>query len=274
MITKKENFQETGDIECNPVRNFFKLYSDGFKNGDLLNDKHIELKCFHTSKVCENIIDIGRSFDMSHEQLNFVEILALLHDIGRFEQYQKYRTFDDSVSENHAVLGLKVLEKEKILYGFSDVQKEIIFRSILNHNTRSVPENEPDSIDFYSRLLRDADKLDIWRVSIEMNIIFKLQEEILPDFYTLPQPSLQSFKERKTLKLEEACTMYDTTIFRLSWIFDLNFIRSFEIFKERKIGQKLLNKVPHSDDLDQIGQLVENYIAEKKLKSIPTILRN
>jgi HD superfamily phosphodiesterase len=200
---------------------------------------------------------------MGQKQLYFIEVLAWLHDIGRFEQYHKYRTFDDSVSENHAVLGLKVIEQEKILDGFSSDHQEILTRSILNHNIRSVPQNEPKQIDFYSRILRDADKLDIWRITIEMNIMFKLQEDILPKTYSVPHFFIQNFKDRQTLKIEQAKTMHDTTLFRLSWIYDLNFRRSLEMFRERKIGQKLLNKVPLSPPLEQIGRLVEEFIDEK-----------
>jgi HD superfamily phosphodiesterase len=265
MITSKEQFLKTDDIQCDLVRKIFQSYSSRFKSEDPLYNKYIELKRFHTARVCENILDIGSSLQMDREHLNFVEILAWLHDIGRFEQYRKYRTFDDSVSENHAILGLRVIEQEKILEGFSSEQKEILSSSILNHNTRSIPENEPSKIDFYSRILRDADKLDIWRISIEMNITYKLLDEVLSETYVVPNDFIQSFQNRQTIKMSQASTLYNNTLFKLSWIYDLNFKRSFELFNESNIGQKLLDKIPQSGDLNNIGHLIKDYVAEKCL---------
>jgi len=263
MITKKVNFLQIGNDQCDFIRNSFQKYCEQFLTDDPLYNKYIELKRLHTFKVCENIIDIGHSLRMDREQLNFAEVLALLHDIGRFEQYQQYRTFDDSISENHAALGLRVIENEKILDDFSLEQKEVLYLSILNHNIRSVPVGLPSKIDFYSRLLRDADKIDIWRISIEMNITYKLQDEILADSYIVPPTFIQSFLNKQTIKMDQAATLYNNTLFKLSWIYDLNFTRSFEIFRKQKFGQKLLGKIPYSADLENIGQIIDEYIVEK-----------
>ncbi|MBL7226115.1 MAG: HD domain-containing protein [Desulfobacteraceae bacterium] len=45
----------------------------------------MDLKADHTSRVCEAIVNIGRSLDLSREDLCLAEAAALLHDIGRFE---------------------------------------------------------------------------------------------------------------------------------------------------------------------------------------------
>jgi hypothetical protein len=260
MKTKRDGFLQMGEGQCHYIRNIFKEYTARFMSDEPLYNKYMELKRYHTARVCENIIEIGRSLNMDQEELNFVEILAWLHDIGRFEQYHKYRTFDDSVSENHAVIGLRVIEQEKILDNFPTEHQEVLTRAILNHNLRSVPENEPEKIDFYSRIIRDADKLDIWRISIEMNITYKLQEEKLSDVYIVPQSFINSFRNKQTLLMEHASTLYDNTLFKLSWIFDLNFSRSFELFIERKIGQDLFKKIPHSNELESIRKMIGEYI--------------
>jgi HD superfamily phosphodiesterase len=53
-----------------------------------------------------NIRDIGKSIALSQQDLIVDEAAALLHDIGRFEQYRRYQAFVDSKSENHAALGV------------------------------------------------------------------------------------------------------------------------------------------------------------------------
>jgi len=52
----------------------------------------------------------NRSFQ--RRALAFAEVIAWLHDIGRFEQFDRYRTFADAESENHAQIALRVIEKK------------------------------------------------------------------------------------------------------------------------------------------------------------------
>ena len=40
-------------------------------------------------------------------------LIGLLHDIARFEQYTKYKTFRDSISIDHGDLGVEILFEEK-----------------------------------------------------------------------------------------------------------------------------------------------------------------
>ena len=41
------------------------------------------------------------------------EAIALFHDVGRFPQYARYKTFRDSISTNHAALGASVLFEQE-----------------------------------------------------------------------------------------------------------------------------------------------------------------
>ena len=64
---------------------------------------------------------------------------ALLHDIGRFEQYRRYRTFADSRSENHASLGVKIIKQENLLQGCTAVAADTIIRTVGCHNRLDIP---------------------------------------------------------------------------------------------------------------------------------------
>jgi hypothetical protein len=259
----KDRYFGISDGHISKIRQAFERYTQSFFNTDLQHNKHIDIKRFHTYKVCENIVDIAHSLQMDHEQLNFVELLALMHDIGRFEQYMKYQTFSDAESENHSVIGIKVMKQQNFLTFLTKEQTFVIFRAILNHNIKFVPTNEDPLIDFYSRLLRDADKLDIWRITIEMDIMFKIQELTLPKTYIVPPIFMSEFNNHRPLSIEHAHNIHDTTLFRLSWLFDLNFTRSFELMREREIADKLIKKVPGSDKLEHIKTLVNSYLTQK-----------
>lgn len=59
--------------------------------------------------LCERI---GRGDGMPEEDADLAWLCGMLHDIGRFERLQIWRTFKDSLSCIHAELGLAVLDGE------------------------------------------------------------------------------------------------------------------------------------------------------------------
>jgi len=259
-MIQKDGYLRISDEQIAQIRKEFETYTKSFLNNNKKFNQHIELKRFHTKKVCENILDISRSLQMDQQQLNFAELLAYMHDIGRFEQYKKHHTFNDSESENHAEIAIQVIKERNILKFLDQEQINTIYQAIRNHNIRRVPKNKGPITDFYSRLLRDSDKLDIWRLNIEMNIMYKIQDGPLPEKYNIPSGFIEIYKEYRPLSIDMAKDFYDTIIFRLSWIFDLNFKRSFELMKERDITDKLLKKVPPSVELEQIRKLTYDYL--------------
>ncbi len=246
------------------VKEAFYSYASSFRKESChLYNEHMEVKQKHTIQVCEEINAIGRSLGMDNEQLAFIEVIAWLHDIGRFEQFDSYGTFSDAESENHSEIALRVIENKGLLNDFNLQTKEVIYRSILNHNIPQVSDGEPDTIQFYSRLLRDADKLDIWRVSIEMNIFHEIKTESLPDHYNVPDILLKCFDKNKNIALGQVHSYYDSILYRLGWIYDLNFIYSIKQVLERKIAERLIAKLPHSESLDIISKQILTYMKRK-----------
>ena len=149
------------------LKNWFTSYVQTFKYNDLELQPYIDLKEDHTGRVGQEILNIGKKLGLNDDELRLAEIIALLHDIGRFEQYARYRTFMDRKSEDHAELGIKILEKYGVLEQFDDAIRDVILRSIKYHNRPSLPRKETETCLFFSKLLRDADKLDIWKVVID-----------------------------------------------------------------------------------------------------------
>lgn len=149
------------------LKNWFTRYIRIFKNNNRELRHNIELKKDHTGRVCKEIVNLGKQLGLDDDALRLAEIIALLHDIGRFEQYARYQTFLDGKSENHAELGLRILKKHEVLTQFDDTIRDVILRSIQYHNRASLPQEETEPCLFFTKLLCDADKLDIWNVLIE-----------------------------------------------------------------------------------------------------------
>ena len=243
------------------ISHFFTAYTASYyKKDDFTFNRHVELKQIHIKNVCAEIRGICNSLGMNKRQLAFAEIIARLHDIGRFEQFERYRTFSDADSENHSEMTLQIIEEYNLLKDLMPEMQQIILQAILNHNQPVVPDNEPPLIDFYSRLLRDADKLDIWRIVVGTNIFHSIHTEPLPDTYEVPDEMLECFKKNSIVTIDMVDSFYDIVLFRLSWVFDINFSYTLNSACERNVFGQLLAKLPSSEKLDKIVQIIGRYV--------------
>jgi len=208
---------------------WFTEYVRSFCNDDPMQQRIFLLKEEHTLRVCKEIRAIGLNIGWSADELGLAEIIALFHDIGRFEQYARYKTFVDIRSENHAELGLTILDREGLLAGFDEELQRIIVESIRHHNRAALPcDGGEEGWLLYAKLLRDADKLDIWRVvtdyynrsNDERNGAIELDLPDTPGFSAevAEELSRQSIVHTKHLK-----NLNDFKLLQMGWVFDINF---------------------------------------------------
>ncbi|MHC5137619.1 MAG: HD domain-containing protein, partial [Planctomycetota bacterium] len=64
---------------------------------ELMQD--FQLKIFkecHTHRVCNEIRQLTAALKMDENDSLVAETIALLHDVGRFPQFQKHRTYKDT----------------------------------------------------------------------------------------------------------------------------------------------------------------------------------
>jgi len=153
--------------ELEGLKKWFTEYCRSFYSEDPADQRNIVLKEEHTANVCSNMDEIAGSLGLSPEDRALAAAVALFHDVGRFPQYQRYRTFRDSISTNHAALGAKVLIGNNVLKASSDRDRNIVVRSVALHNVFSLPERLDEETRLFTRMVRDADKLDIWSIFID-----------------------------------------------------------------------------------------------------------
>jgi putative nucleotidyltransferase with HDIG domain len=220
---------------------------------------HFAIKKSHTFRVIANSKIIAVQSGFSKEETELASVIALFHDIGRFEQFLKYRTFDDTISENHAQVAVKVLQQQHLTDDFDGATREIIIRSIENHNVPCLHAIQDDNILLFSRLLRDADKLDIWNITLEQNIAYTLRYIEEPRHYHVPQIILNSIRDKQIVLLQNASSMNDFRLLRLSWIFDMNFRATFSLIEKRKFIDKILGKIPDFHEKAELADIFHEY---------------
>ncbi|MFW6147747.1 MAG: HD domain-containing protein [Thermodesulfobacteriota bacterium] len=250
------------------LKRWFEQYSDGFHNGVPEHDQNIDLKIEHTRRVCAEIRDIGNSLHLDTGDLRLAEVVALFHDLGRFEQYDRYGTFVDLRSEDHAVLGVKVLNSTGVLEGIHRNTQGLIKRVVGYHNWRMLPEDETEDCLFFTKLLRDADKLDIFRVVTDYyrtndgtrNTSIELD---LPDTPDVSEEVCADIKGGKIVKTVSLRTLNDFKLLQMAWVYDVNFSRTFRLIKDRKYLEAIRRSLPKTKMIADISSQLEAYVEKQ-----------
>jgi len=221
--------------------------------------EHFLIKKTHTYRVVHEIHSIAMQSRLSSRETELARIIALFHDMGRFEQFIQYRTFNDDISENHAGIAIRVLQQQHFLSSFDEKTATIIITAIENHNIPVLPEISDPEVLLFSRLLRDADKLDIWKLTLDQNVAFTIRNEKEADHYRVPEMILSRIREGRIVLLQFAESMNDFRLLRLSWVFDMNFPATFSIIEKKGYIGKILAKIPEFPEKKEISAILHNY---------------
>jgi len=264
-----------GNEQVLDLNGWFIRYVQGFKN-DPATVRNIVLKEEHTKRVCREIIAIGTDLGLTNDELHFAEIIALFHDIGRFEQYARYKTFVDRRSEDHAELGVTVLRRLGVLHRCGEATQDLVFRIIRYHNRAALPRDETEPCLFFSKLLRDADKLDIWRVVTdyyrredgERNGALELD---LPDTPGFSDAVYLDLMRRKIVDMKHVMTLNDFKLLQIGWIFDVNFRPTLLAVRSRGYLEMIRHVLPKSEKIDALFSDITEYLEERLTpsKNIP-----
>lgn len=127
-------------------------------------DEMNRLKLEHTRRVAADAREVMRLEAFPADLQVLGETAAWLHDLGRFSQFTRYRTFHDAHSVNHALLSCAEALRLGWLDDLSPKDRNLILQAIAFHNLRDLPPNLPHDELLVAQLVRDADKLDIFTV--------------------------------------------------------------------------------------------------------------
>ena len=244
------------------LKDWFHQYVQEFYSDDEQLQFHVRLKEEHTQRVLQHAGAIAKWLTLTQSQLQLTEIAALLHDIGRFNQYRTYRTFNDALSVNHAQLGLVVLEQSDILAGagLSVYQQDVVKKAVLYHNRRCLPNDIEEECSLISKITRDADKLDIFAMLVTDDKDNKIPQS--PELKQDTQYSLNIINDLLQgilVKPAEIKSSADLILFRLSWMYDINFTYSFSYIEEQQYVERLIGMLPARDDIQRVYHYIKQY---------------
>ena len=243
------------------LKQWFTDYVRTFKDDHRELRHNLALKEDHTGRVCKEILNLGEQLALDDDALRLAETIALLHDIGRFEQYARYKTFMDGKSENHAELGVKILKQCGVLDQFDNATRDIILRSVQYHNRASLPRDETETCLFFTKLLRDADKLDIWKVVTDYyhrrdgkrNAALEFD---LPDTPGFSEEVYRDLTNKTIVDMRHIKNLNDVKLLQIGWIFDINFKPTISYIKNRRYLKLIRDVLPESKELDEIIDII------------------
>lgn len=229
--------------------------------------RNILLKKDHSERVRREIVDLCRELVLNQSELYIAEFLGLYHDIGRFEQYRRYGTFRDDVSEDHASLGVRIIREESFADHLTSRDRNLVLTAIELHNKARLPGELPKDQLFFSRLLRDADKLDIWKVVTDYyegpesgrNSAIELD---LPDTPTVSKEVYHALLEKRVVNFHHMHSLNDFKLLQIGWVFDLNFPPTLRKVAERGYIEKIMTVLPDLPEIRRIYDLIRSHILE------------
>jgi hypothetical protein len=120
----------------------------------------------------------------------------------------------------------------------------------------------------FIKLIRDADKVDIFRVLLgfhkekdeskkDQTVVLNLNSTDPISKHVVEKILNDEMVEKKDLR-----NVNDFKVLNIAWIYDLNFHRTYEIFDEKNYFIQMCNLLPESPEKSKIILKITNYFKE------------
>ncbi|MBN2128630.1 MAG: HD domain-containing protein [Sedimentisphaerales bacterium] len=255
---------EQGQVE--QVRVWFDEYTSRFFGDDEVVDVHLRLKQEHTARTRAEIGLLAEALALDENQKRIAAVVALLHDVGRFPQFTEYRTFNDLKSVNHCELGVAVLREEGVLEGLPPQEAQWVETAVSCHGRKVIPSDVIGPALLFSKLIRDADKIDIFRVVLENYRGYRenpdtfLIEIELPDGPGYSRDVLEAVLNGELVDSRRLRTLNDMKLCQVGWVYDMNFTPALQRLKQLGFLDDIFECLPQTSEIAWARERILRYI--------------
>jgi len=246
----------------------FRDYAAQFRNADGTFDFPIRRKIEHTFDVCRTTEEICRREGRSADETQLFLLCALFHDLSRFEQFRKFRTFRDADSFDHGNRSEEIMLSGGFLQDVPPGRQAVIACAVRLHNKASIPPDTPEESLPAVRMVRDADKLDILKLVYEFftdpaksDPTMRLDLPVSPG---CTDSVLRAVLEGRPILYSDMHNVNDFILTLFSWPNQLNYAGSAELALERELYPHLysLLSLP-GKEITALPALTEQRLREK-----------
>ena len=271
-LKKTEGFSEIAlsENKLREMKAWFDQYCKSFTSFSEKQKANFQLKYTHTYEVAKIIVEMGKRLGLKPPQLAIAELIGLFHDLGRFEQIKRHNTFSDAQSMDHGDFGMQVIKEFKLLDKIEEMNqrsKETVLKAVKYHNKLELPDLEDQTTLFYIQLIRDADKIDIYRVLLEyyndasdekdQTVVLNLKSE-----EKLSESVIEKIKQGKIVEKRQIKNVNDFKLLNLSWIFDFNFYASLQLLKEKGYYEQMCGMLPNTEQAKGVIDILMSAFSE------------
>lgn len=240
---------------------FMKNNIEEFKkhvNNYNVQDENIKRKLVHSIRVMKISKYLAKKLKLSKLDIHIAELIGLLHDYARFEQWTKYKTFSDLNSIDHGDLGVELLFNENNIkkYDLNEEDYELVYNSIKYHNKYDYPKTMDDLNETHCKIIRDSDKLDI------LYICSKNKRKISKDD-KISKKAQEDFYKKILVSRKDIKSTSDEILLELSWVFDINYKESYKYLKKKKYIWKLFRSIDNKEKFLKYFKYADKYIKER-----------
>lgn len=178
-------------------------------------------------------------------------LAALVHDIGRFSQFERFGTYRDDLSVDHGDEGAAFLRSGDFLRGVEVLEQKCVMDAVRLHNKRVLPDGLNALTMSLCAVVRDADKLDIVPVVLSRMLPGGERDEVVT-LGLRDEPQSWSPGVVATVAAG-ACPAYadllyinDFKLLLASWGPQLSFTTSRAIFARRGYLARLFELLPEN----------------------------
>lgn len=237
-------------------------------------DEKVKLKIDHTYRVAALCEQIAQSISLSSDDVDIAWFSGLLHDVGRFEQLRRFGTFNDAQSIDHAMYGAEILFDQEKIWDYIDrdaiMKDELLFlRKVIScHSAYRVPQDYTDREKKFADILRDADKIDILKVNVDVPLeeIYNVTSKDLANA-EVTQAVMDSFAQKHATLRALKRTSVDHVVGHISLAYELVYPYSVKVVVQQGYLDKLMHfqsQNPHTmEQFAQLRQMMDSYIADR-----------
>lgn len=228
-----------------------------------MNNTWSKAKYFHSLKSMDLAKIIANEMNIfTEEEIVVIELIALFHDIGNFEQ--KNYNYLDNVEQDSTMKSIEILFEDGLIRKITNETKydNLIKLGIFCHNKDGLPKNIDDKTICICNIMKDVHKLEELRMVINYPYIDNRID-------TYPSTLVYNdFKLFRQIENKVSDNNADNILIVLSNLFALNYKSSYSIVQEKEYIEKITNSLIFEDKkiekfFKQIELVLKNYIKKK-----------
>lgn len=222
-------------------------------------DDRIPYKFEHSLRVMDKMTQLSTGLNQTPEEQWLSSMIGLFHDYGRFYQVENFKTYQDIIFD-HGNYGAEELITKHHIHDFikEPIDERVIYDAIKNHNKYQIEEGLSQKSILFSKMIRDADKLDILEGIAKGYIkIHDNQKEITPEVKN-------EFYQCQSIHSKNIQNENDRIIAFLGYLYDFNFSWSLDYLKEYQVLEQIEERLQNQMIFQPYFTYISNYIDKKR----------